>query len=142
MYCTEFKNSLIDFCENSLSSEKKSEMEIHAQTCAACSKILINVNSLFLQLETEKREEANPYFVNVILAKANFEKEHKKQIPDWLFAMPNRIITAVLAFGIITGVVLSVLLLPVDVVTQVNNDEMKNELVSDNDNAILTLNDE
>ncbi len=142
MECNHFKSSLIDFCEETLSPSKTFEMNVHICKCDSCNKFYSKMYDLFEQMKAEKKIEPNPYFVSRVLANLNPEKENNQKLPGLFLIMPNRVSIALILFvGIMTGAALTFFLQPVEN-TIVNEDEVKNELISTNDNNILTLNDE
>jgi hypothetical protein len=137
MNCEDLNNKLIDFCENKLSAAEMSGLQMHSASCSHCQKLVAETKTFLLELEAEKSTELNPYITEKIIAGASEKNTGRIVVPIFRLA-------AVLAVGIMTGILLNNFLQPAN---EDSNTVSKNEsaIVSDdvlgNDNNILTLNE-
>ncbi len=66
MNCKEVEYNLIHYLDESLSMEKRNQVQAHISSCPACQKSLHVLQETYLLIEEEKKEDVSPFFVEVL----------------------------------------------------------------------------
>ena len=105
MDCSFIRSNLFSYQEHQLSDKDNKEFEAHLHSCAECSSIVSEFQSVTSLIELRKADEPNPFAGTRIIQRMESAMENNKEKRETLFLriLQPLSVAALLVIAVITG---------------------------------------